>query len=248
MPKRPPYVHLDQWYIRAVALYGRLCPAEWEAMTVAWEMIAGWKGRDQAAIAQTVFHRKCHASEESIRRAINTLATPAGQAYRWGPKSSRMGHGLLVIERAHTARGRETVYSLETDWRKWGWAAGADLEAVAFMLAEYDHDPDVGGATEDAENLARELRERVILVVGEDADVPIAQASCRAWVRWCGTMQNLLDRGWSPVVVKLIIRSIDHDEYWTARVVGPRADRVFYDNFDTLKVLADQRHRQRRHR
>lgn len=246
-PKRERFVRIPQAWLHALGLYGRLTGLERSVLDVLVHHVWGWEGRAQASLGfQDFLDRLPGRTPEGVRRALIALKTPASQVYTWGNgrhRREKPGHGLIRVEREHTRR-REAVLAIETDWRRWGWENGTDLEGVARTLAQYAVE-EVHEWSQDAEHLAQALRTVAIDGLGPLADVPLPQPQDRTWQRWCLTFERILRRGYSVELVVRCLQFAHEDAWFSKRIRGPKADLRLRDDLDSLVMRSDPRARGR---
>jgi hypothetical protein len=237
--------------MHAVGLYGRLTGSERLVLDTVAHFIWGWRGRVSAPIGmRQIYGRAPGKSREGLRRALVALRTPAGETYTWSAgkgkgRNSKRGHGLVVMVRPSESGTRtDATYELQLDWRQWGWDEGTDLDAVAAVLEQYNVEQRAEWS-ETAEQMALELREHCLTVVGEAADVPLVQDQSREWQRWCTTMETLIGRGYSREGLRAVLAYVRHDDHWSARITGRRADQTLINGWDDLVVRTRRQRRSR---
>ena len=156
------YVRVPQWWLHAVSMYGgRLSALERSVLDTVVHFIWGWSGagRTSASIGMAEFRNRMPTrTREGIRRALCVLRTPGDELHTWNSgRGQKRGHGMVVMERAPTSR-RESVYSIQEDWRLWGWEEGTDFASVGETLDRlYGPQGPALQWTSEAEQLAKVL-------------------------------------------------------------------------------------------
>lgn len=228
MRSRAPYIHITQELVHALTLYGRLSGTEWAVVMTVAHYTMGWN-RAEFPIGLAMFEARMPGiSHESIRRSLRHLATDAGTTYQKHP-----GHGVLVIGSKAEAQ-RSTVWSIQTDWTRWGWPAETDRDRISEILADYAIEVLPETYSQEAVEAALLLREISVDQGGASTSAPRFDPDSQKWRRWCLSMDAILGRSVHPSTLQAVLAWARSDEFWASRLVGADADRKAERNFDQL--------------
>lgn len=223
-----PYIHLDQEFLHALTLYGRVSGTERAVLDVVLLKTAAWRRHShQVGLAEFQEYLPT-VSMSGLQLAIRRLVTPADKKVR-----GSIGHGILVREAPHTPTQR-TTWAVNYNWRTWGWTTDEHLAAAIPILTAYKQTllPETWSA--EAPQLASTLHDFIKALGGDDVRLPPVSLDDRIWRRWCTSMESIMQETHHPKVIESVIRWATENDHWGPRLCSMNADRILVDNFGEL--------------